>query len=139
MANYATDADLELIITDIFEHGISTFEYELGESTLDIQRKLKGEWWLSLDRDPADFNPALLVDAEWKRACVYHSLAFYILPKLANFSDNDTFINMMEYYKMRFTEEFNAVILAGVSYDFNEDNIIDSDETDRRVTTRLYR
>jgi hypothetical protein len=135
---YASDEDLINYVADIFDHGISSFENELEQSTLDIQRKIKGEWWLSR-RDNALFNPALLDETQWVRANVYHSLAYYILPKLANFSENDTFLNMMAFYRDRFQDEFSATMLAGINYDFDEDNTFETSEVENVRSGRLDR
>ena len=136
---YATDETLEGIVPDIFEHGIASFEDELEKSTLDIQRMVKGVWWIPDGHNPTLFNSSLLDATQWDMACAYHSLAYHILPKLANFSEGDTFINMMDFYKSRFEEEFNQVMLVGVNYDFDEDTVFETDEVTHRETTRLYR
>lgn len=135
---YASDADLVEYVSDIFDHGISSFENELEQSTLDIQRKIKGEYWLPR-RDTLTFNPDLLDASQWVRATVYHSLAYYILPKLANFSENDTFLNMMAFYRDRFADEFSATMLAGIYYDFDQDSNYESGEVENVVPGRLDR
>jgi len=136
---YATNATLQQYVPDIFDHGITTFETELTRSTSDIQRDLKGKWWSTTGYPASSFDATKLVAAEWERATVYHALSYYILPQLANFSEADTFLSMMEFYRQRFTEEFNAVLAAGVSYDFDADGNIDAGESNYQQSMRLYR
>ena len=135
---YASDADLIDYVADIFDHGIESFEAELAASTTDIQRKIKGEWW-GLRRSPSSFNPDLLDATQWKRATVYHSLAYYILPKLANFGEGDTFINMMAFYRDRFAMEWKEVMLSGINYDIDEDTNYEEGEIEYVQTSRLDR
>lgn len=135
---YASDADLIDYVSDIFEHGIESFEAELAASTADIQRKIKGEWW-STQRLPSSFNPNLLDASQWKRATVYHSLAYYILPKLANFGEGDTFLNMMAFYRDRFATEYAEVMLSGLNYDMDEDSEYEEGEKNYVNSNRLDR
>jgi hypothetical protein len=135
---YASDADLIDYVSDIFEHGIETFEAELAASTSDIQRKIKGEWF-GTQHSVSTFNPDLLDASQWVRANVYHSLAYYILPKLANFGEGDTFLNMMAFYRDRFATEYSEVMRAGINYDFNADESYDEADTSYVTSNRLDR
>lgn len=138
MAVYATDDDLVLIVPDIFDHGVDTFDVELARSSSDIERRIKAEWW-SARRDPKLFDETKLKASEWERATVYHSLAYYILPRLSNFQEDDTFQRQMVFYKERYMEEFSAVLAAGISYDENDDDVYDSAEVEYIEAQRLYR
>lgn len=135
---YASDADLIDYVSDIFDHGIDSFEAELAESTSDIQRKIKGEWW-GIKRSQSSFTPDLLDATQWKKATVYHSLAYYILPKLANFGENDTFINMMAFYRDRFATEYAEVMQSGINYDMDEDAVYEEGEIEYVTIRRLDR
>ena len=135
---YATDDDLVLIVPDIFDHGVETFETELNRSESDIQRRIKSDWW-STSRDPNKFDTTLLKDSEWERATIYHALAYYILPRLSNFQEDDTFQRQMTFYKERYMEEFSAALAAGISYDHNDDGAYDAAEVDYIEAERLYR
>mgnify|MGYP001166723705 FL=1 len=137
MSAYATDEDLVKIVPDIFDHGVETFDEELLRSTGDIQRRIKSDWW-NINHDPANFEIAKLNASEWKRATIYHALAYYILPRLSNFQDNDTFQRQMSFYKERYSEEFSAVLAAGISYDTDGDGSYESGEIEY-IKERLYR
>ena len=138
MAAYATDDDLVLIVPDIFDHGVDTFDTELNRSTGDIQRRIKSEWW-SISNDPNDYDTTKLKASEWERATIYHALAYYILPRLSNFQEDDTFQRQMVFYKERYMEEFSAAFAAGISYDHDDDGVYSSDEIDYIEAERLYR
>lgn len=136
---WATDENLVDYIPDIFDHGESSFDTELLRSEDDVVRKIKGDWW-NVSHTPSDFDKTKLVEGEWTRAVVYHALAYYILPKLANFGDEDTFLAMRDFYESRYAEEMDEVFAAGVSYDFDGDSVINEETEVRRTTqTRLVR
>ena len=135
---YATDEDLVAIVPDIFDHGVESFTAELNRSEDDVQRRIKAEWWM-INHTPESFDATKLKDAEHKRTVIYHALAYYILPRLSNFSENDTFQNQMTFYRDRYQEEFAAVLAAGISYDDNGDGSYDVSEVDYIRQDRLYR
>lgn len=135
---YATDDDLVLIVPDIFDHGVETFNDELNRSSDDINRRIKSDWW-NVQHDPKLFDATKLKATEWERATIYHSLAYYILPRLSNFQEDDTFQRQMVFYKERYMEEFSAVMAAGISYDRDDDGTYESDEIEYIQAERLYR
>lgn len=138
MTAYATDDDLVQVIPDIFDHGVDTFAPELLRSSGDINRRIKTEWW-SARRDPDLFDATKLKAVDWERATIYHALAYYILPRLSNFQEDDTFQRQMVFYKERYQEEFSAVFAAGISYDENSDGSYSEAEIEYIRAERLYR
>ena len=135
---YATDNDLEGLIPDIFDHGVESFTTELQRSTDDINRRIKTEWW-SNQHDPKLFDHTKLKGDDWKMATLYHSLAYYIMPRLSNFQEDDSFQRQMVFYKERYMEEFSAVMAAGISYDHDGDLTYSTDEIEYIEAQRLYR
>ena len=135
---YATDEDLVAIVPDIFEHGVESFTEELNRSEDDVQRRIKTDWWMT-SRAPENFDVTKLKAAEHKRTTIYHALAYYILPRLSNFSENDTFQNQMTFYRERYHDEFTAVLAAGISYDHDGDSVYENGEIDYVKHERLYR
>jgi len=135
---YATDEDLVAIVPDIFEHGVESFTAELNRSEDDVQRRIKTDWWMT-SRAPELFDTTKLKAAEHKRTTIYHALAYYILPRLSNFSENDTFQNQMNFYRERYHDEFMAVLAAGISYDHDGDSVYETGEIDFVKQDRLYR
>lgn len=138
MAAYATDDDLAAIVPDIFDHGVDSFDTELERSTGDIQRRIKTEWW-SIQHNMKDFDTDKLKADEWERATIYHALAYYILPRLSNFSEDDTFQRQMVFYKERYMEEFADSMASGISYDTDGDGTYEDNEIEYIEAERLYR
>lgn len=61
--------------------------------------------------------------------CVYVALSEYILPSIANFSDEDNAERQkMGYYTQRSDQLFGELITAGDWYDFDDDGTITSEE-----------
>lgn len=61
--------------------------------------------------------------------CVYVALSEYILPSIANFSDEDNAERQkMGYYTNKSDSLFGELITAGDWYDFDDDGTITSDE-----------
>lgn len=138
MSAYATDEDLVAIVPDIFDHGVESFTAELNRSEDDVQRRIKTDWWM-IEHDPNLFDATKLKASEHTRTVIYHALAYYILPRLSNFQENDTFQNQMQFYRDRYQEEFKAVLNAGISYDDDGDSVYSQSEIDYVKTERLYR
>lgn len=138
MAAHANDDDLVAIVPDIFDHGVETFETELTRSTDDVNRRVKSDWWAQY-HDPKNFDSSKLKASEWERATIYHALAYYILPRLSNFQEDDTFQRQMVFYKERYNEEFAAILAAGFYYDDDGDGIYEDGEIEYQRTERLYR
>jgi hypothetical protein len=135
---HAQDDDLVKIVPDIFDHGVDTFDPELTRSTEDVNRRIKAEWW-SQRRDPKNFVASKLKSSEWERVTIYHALAYYILPRLSNFQENDTFQRQMIFYRERYMEEFATVMAAGFFYDDDGDGVYEEAEVEYNRTERLYR
>lgn len=137
MAQYSTDADLQEYEPDILNLGIPEFQ-DLHEKTYDdINRLIEIDWWprasyrqYDITRGTyANIDVTLLVDNQWKRAAVYHVLAYYIYPRLSTFTpEGDVYMEKMQYYKDKFKEEFNLCLKQGVQYDYNNDSTIEESE-----------
>ena len=101
----SNDQDILEYMPDLYDYGIQDFSAEHAKTREDILRRLRIEWWPKLQpwkydiryfNTPPEMDPALLTEGQFTRAAVYHSLAYYILPKLAKFDpEGDRFENMM--------------------------------------------
>ena len=66
--------------------------------------------------------------------CVYHSMYEYILPRVADFSDeNNAERQKIGYYQQKYNSLFNELIIAGDWYDFDADGTIQSTEKEPGV------
>lgn len=67
--------------------------------------------------------------ADFIDLCVYHCMMTYILPKVANFGNEDNEERQkISFYENRYTQLFEELIKAGDWYDFSGDGTINSDE-----------
>jgi hypothetical protein len=119
-------------------------EPQLIRSTERILSKLRASaWWQSyyVNRNSTiNFNtvadiPALDVNRirarlnDFTDLCVYMSMADYILPSIADFSNQDSAERQkMGYYSQKADSLFGELITAGDWYDFDNDLTIESSE-----------
>ena len=61
------------------------------------------------------------------------------MPQLTNWVEDDRFQNMMDFYKARYGEEFDAILRDGVEYDDDGNSTIDDDEKQSVNSGRLIR
>lgn len=146
----STDADIQEYFPDLYDYGIQDFSDFHEKTRQDIFRRLRIDWWptksqsyrynIAMVSTEPEMNDTLLTESQFKRAAVFHCLAYYILPQLNKFDPNgDRFAEMMKYYKARFDEEFDLVLRDGVEYDSNNDNTITDGEQQPTTFLRLVR
>lgn len=99
-------------------------------------------WWrdYQFKRDPNTKGDIRLVpavnglrikgrQADWTDLCVYQALADYILPKLADFSNEaGAEYKKILFYKEKSSELFNELIESGDWYDFDGDGSVETAE-----------
>jgi len=139
MANFSTDADLQIYQPDILGFGISSFTTPNNYHTLareDIERDLRIKWYpvyvkqtyrdISL-LNTMEMNGTLLTDSQFKRLSVYKVIGFYACPQLTkyNSSDNlDRFQVMMKHYQQMYADELDSILKDGVEYDADDSNTV---------------
>lgn len=150
MSNYTTDADILEYEPTIKEFGVIDFSDYHTKSTADIQRHLRIEWWPRVRRSTdysryfntteLEMDNTKLEAAQFKRAAVFHCLAYYILPQLTqHMPDPDRFRMMIDFYKSRFREEFDLCLEDGIKYDWDNDGTIAAHEEQTQHFNRLVR
>lgn len=149
MSNYATNDDLmELVGTEIFDHGVEDFADELAKATSDVKRYIEVNWFNQSQRSSyshiyksvgATFDDSLLTASQWKHSTIYLAMYRYILPRLSPFRGEDAFTNKISFYKERYFEEIKEEMAKGVEYDSNNDDTIQESEINRYNKTRVYR
>ena len=76
-------------------------------------------------------DPDLILDrqSDFTDLCVYYSFYYYLLPKIADFSQEDNAERAkIGYYQQKFDLLFGELITAGDWYDFDASGTISSDE-----------
>lgn len=143
---FATYDNLKSVEANIDEYGVLDWDTELERSEGEIKRVLKVRWWdVYVRQHPSLINTlpnwTLLDDTQFTQACVYHSLAYHICPKLTQFSgaEPDRFQVMMDYYSKRFEHEMDLILREGVAYDIDGDSTVERTEQTATKTLRLVR
>lgn len=135
---FSTDWNLQEIIPDILDFGIDNFIEEHARAQAELEREIRNKWWHRTGRD-GEMDTSLLTESQWTKANAYLVLWKYALPKLTNWVDNDRFLQMIDFYRVRYGEEVEAVFADGVEYDFDEDGTVQNDEKLPKPLNRLDR
>lgn len=143
---YATLTDLLQVEPTITEYGVLDWDTELARSETEINRVLKVRWYSAYQKahpsiSNQEFDSTLVDPTQFTQACVYHSLAYHITPKLTQFSggEPDKFQVMMQYYQGRFEHEMDLILREGVRYDLDDDGTVESLEKKSVNPMRLVR
>jgi hypothetical protein len=150
MATFATDTDLLEYEPDIQKYGIAEFDSDHEKTYDDLIRLLNIRWFPKAQHGQVDISvigtsnqrlsPSMLTASQFKRAAVYHVLAYYIYPKLSKFEEEiDVFERKMNYYKQKFEEEFDLILRLGVEYDLDSSGDISEAERQPFHFNRLVR
>jgi len=135
---YSTDSNLQDIVPDILQLGIDTFSDEHGRAFNDINRNLRVDWWEKKGLS-GEMDNNKLVSAQFARLSTYLVLWKYALPQLTNWVSDDRFLKMIDFYKARFGEEYDALLRDGIQYDENDDDVISKKEKQSIHHGRLSR
>lgn len=138
---------MDLIGTQIFDHGIEDFTDELNKAESDVKRYLEVNWFketfatrrsITSNVSPS-FDASKLTDSQWQHSTIYLALYRYILPRLSPFKGDDSFTNQISFYKERYFEEIREEMAKGVEYDDDEDGVVTESEKYQYRKTRVYR
>jgi hypothetical protein len=147
--SFATSEDLESLDQRLFEQneGLDDnyIQDSLIRSTVRILELLRAtDWWRSYfierntgasaiqintvaDVPPLDPDKILARQQDFTDLCCYYALYDYILPYIADFSNEDSAERRkMGYYQQKYDLLFGELITAGDWYDFDDSETIDS-------------
>ena len=132
-ANVCDVVEIETYQPDVFSFGIasndSKVSYYITQTTNDILRQLRIEWWsvykTNVFTDITVLNTAEMVNTkvnldQFKRAGAYLFMYKYFLPSLTKFrpeTEKDRFERMGEHYASEYNKEWRAILEDGVEYD----------------------
>lgn len=136
---FATNTDLENLVSSVFEHGVDDWSTELSRAEEDVLKKIQIEWY---DRRYSGLNwdATNLVESQWTTATCYRALAYYIMPKLSGWRpEGDSFREQIEFYSNRYAEEMNDQFAIGIQYDRDDDGTVTESETYPAIQNRLWR
>jgi hypothetical protein len=124
---FSTDSDLTAVMPDATQLGIGSFTDEHPKARADIERDLRIHWW-SKKGLSGEMDASLLTESQWTLSAVYLVLWKYALPQLSTWGAGDRFVDMIDFYKGRYGEEFEAVLRDGVEYDADDDSTVTNAE-----------
>ena len=143
-ANVCDVVEIETYQPDVFGFGIasndSKVSYYITQTTNDIFRQLRIEWWpvykTNVYTDITVLNTAEMVNTkvnldQFTRAGVYLFLSRYFLPSLSKFrpeTEKDRFERMGEHYASEYNKEWRAILEDGVEYDSDAGGTISTSE-----------
>jgi hypothetical protein len=144
-AEYQDVLDMDARVFDSNE-GLTdeVVESSLTKSTQRILTILRNtDWWktMYMDQTPG-FSPSTVADIpalnpskikarqdDFTDLCVMYSLYYYILPKVADFSNQDSAERAkIGFYQSKFEALLQEIITAGDWYDFDGDATVESSE-----------
>jgi hypothetical protein len=134
----STDSNLVTFVPDILQMGIESFAQEHTKARTHIRRELRIHWWNKKGiKGEMDFSK--LTESQFTDAAAYLVLWKYALPQLTNWVEDDRFLKMIDFYKARYGEEFEAILRDGVEYDEDADDTVTDDEKKAVHHGRLIR
>ena len=136
MMPYCSTFDLKKIRADIMGHGVSSWSDQIGLADEQINLTLARSWYrgVAADMDITDgFDPEKITDAGQLRMAACYLTLSLIYQSLASNTDvtGNTFFQQAELYSGKYEDEINAVLEAGIDYDF-PGTANDAAETRRR-------
>jgi hypothetical protein len=123
----SADSDLSAILPDIFDLGFNTFASEHSKAKADLERRLRRDWWPKTGRS-GELNATLLTESQFTKCAAYLVLWKHALPKLTTWEEGDRFHRMIDFFKKRYEEEWEDVLMDGVEYDANDNGIVSNAE-----------
>ena len=132
-ANVINAGDVSNYQADVYDFGFSSTSSEvtffIEQTTNDILRQLRTEWWSvykqNVFTDITVLNTAEMDNTkvnldQFKRAGAYLFMYKYFLPSLTKFrpeTEKDRFERMAEHYASEYNKEWRAILEDGVEYD----------------------
>jgi len=140
---FSDDSDLLRVQPYVFEQGIASFALFHGVAADELVRDLKRYWLGALHAISVDlptwwdstFDPAKLNPAQWKSAAVYRVLGWHVLPLLASSVGGAGFVEMMQFYRSSYVQEFADVVQTGLEYNLGGGFVV----VNRRSVAELQR
>ena len=135
---FSTDSNLTELVPDILDFGITAFTDEHARAQADIEREIRNRWW-HRKGIAGEMDASYLTESQWTRSAAYLVLWKYALPQLTNWVDDDRFLRMIDFYKVRYGEELDAIFADGVEYDADNDGSVTNKEKEVIALNRLDR
>ena len=140
---FSDDTDLLMYQPYVFEQGIASFASFHAVAADELVRDLKKEWLRALHAFSNDlptwwdctFEGEQLNPVQWKSAAVYRVLGWHVLPLLAATVGGAGFVEMMQFYRSLYVQEFADVVQSGLEYHLGSGYVV----VNRRSIAELQR
>lgn len=142
---YCIDNDLLTYRSNILELGVADWSTQRTEAYSMINRMLVARWYnqvaptQGIDPTLVVFDPAKVEEGSLKRLECFKTLEFAYMILMKDSPEADGFERNMSLFSKLFNTEFDVVIGLGLSYDWDDDGIIDDEERAQRAPRRLRR
>jgi len=142
---YSSDADLIKIRPNILDFGYDNYDDQHTEAKRQIDRDIEAGWYYSeaairgYSPTITRFDPTLISDASQLLILSCYKTLSLIYEFLAKDLPEDGLSTMRDYYEKKYKEELAAVIGYGITYDWEDDGIDDSDLSTPTPPRRLHR
>jgi len=145
MANYCEESDLIAIRPKILELGVTDWDTQITEACNIMDRAIEVRWYRriaeenSVDWRVTRFDRDLLKssDTQLKRLACYKSLELAFMYLMKHRAD-DAFEKERKMFSELYKEELQEVLLSGLDYDWDDDDLDDDEILVPRVR-RLMR
>jgi len=149
VAAWANDTNLteyEISVVADLPSSMSDWSAEIAKAQDDILQRIKADWWeghIAGRRYTGDSFPvideSLLNTAILTQITCFQALGYYIMPKLARYSDEaDSYTRKIDYYTKRVEGEWDKIKNMAL-YDFNGDSVFSDYERTGPMQRRLAR
>jgi len=142
---YSTDDDLVKIRPNILNLGVAEWEEQHKEAFAIINRTLISRWYKSVCAEhdvnwtTTEFDPDYVDATQILRLACYKTLELAYIFLTQDSPDAGGFERAVGLFAKRYAVELNEVLAIGLSYDWDLDDTVESDEKYQIPIRRLHR
>ncbi len=140
---YTTNDDLAQVRREVMELGVADWAAQHAEAAAIVDRALDVGWYrahaaergLDHQTTPFDGTRLLSADAQVKRLAAYKTLEL-IYQSLARGGESDHFGGLARHFELAYVRELDAVLAAGLDYDWDAGGALEANERQQRPMAR---
>ena len=142
---YCTDQDLLNYRADILSLNVASWETQRDEAFAIINRAIIARWYrkaasvMGVDPSVTAFDPDLVMNDGLQRLECFKTLELAYFYMTKNTSEADGFERLRLIFKREYGEELDSVLGMGLTYDWDADGVVDTDEVTIQAPRRLSR
>jgi hypothetical protein len=142
---YSTDDDLRKIRPKITSLGVGSWEDQHLEAFSIINRTLIARWYkvtapkFAVDWLLTEFSADRVDETQLVKLSCYKTLEIAYEYLMKDTPESDGFDRQRKLYGKKYSQELKEVLAIGVSYDWNADDTVGTDEKYTHTPRRIYR